>query len=89
MSQADSIRALLTSNEHSLGRFRRDSTLKREITRIRDELRDVQRLADSPDGTIGRFRTDSSVVRGVHRSLAALDSLFADIKKHPLRYVAF
>jgi len=25
----------------------------------------------------------------VHRSLSAIDSLFADMKKHPLRYIAF
>jgi phospholipid/cholesterol/gamma-HCH transport system substrate-binding protein len=89
MAQADSIRALVTSNEHSLGRFRRDSTLVREVGRIRDELREVERLADSPQGTIGRARTDSAIARNVHRDLVAFDSLFLDLKKHPLRYIAF
>jgi hypothetical protein len=89
MAQADSIKLLVTSNQHSLGRFKRDSTLPREIGRIRDELREVQRLAESPNGTIGRLRTDSAIVLNVQRDLAAVDSLFADVKKHPLRYIAF
>ena len=89
MAQADSIRLLVTSNTHSLGRFRRDSTLAREVGRIRDELRDVERQASSPSGTIGRLRSDSAIARNVHRDFVALDSLFLDLKKHPLRYIAF
>jgi hypothetical protein len=89
MAQADSVRALVTSNEHSLGRFRRDSTLLGEVVRIRDELREVERRAQSPAGTIGRLRGDSAIARNVHRDLVTFDSLFADLKKHPLRYIAF
>lgn len=89
MAQVDSIRALLSSNEHSLGRFRRDSTLLQNVAELRTEMRRLQELADSPAGTIGRFRTDSAVTRGIHLDLAALDSLFADMKKHPTRYIAF
>jgi ABC-type transporter Mla subunit MlaD len=89
LAQADSMRALVTSNDHSLGRFRRDSTLTREVGRIRDELREIDRLAASPTGTIGRLRSDSSITRNVHRDLVAFDSLFLDLKKHPLRYIAF
>jgi phospholipid/cholesterol/gamma-HCH transport system substrate-binding protein len=89
MAQADSLRALLGSNDHSLGRFRRDSTLMPEIQRVRTELANVQRLATSPTGTVGRVRTDSILVRNVHRDMAALDSLFADVKKHPFRYLVF
>lgn len=89
MAQVDSIRSLVASNEHSLGRFRRDSTLAQQIVRIRSELAEVQRLASSPEGTIGRFRSDSAIVRGLHRNLVLLDSLFADMKKHPFRYIAF
>jgi hypothetical protein len=89
MAQADSVRLLVTSNEHSLGRFRRDSTLVREVGRIRDELHEVQRLAESPAGTLGRLRSDSSIARNVRRDRMAFDSLFIDLKKHPLRYIAF
>jgi len=89
LAAADSIRTLVASNRTSLGRFRRDSTLAREVAHIRDELATVRKLADSPDGTIGRLRTDSAITRAVHRDVAALDSLLADIKKHPLRYITF
>jgi hypothetical protein len=89
MARVDSIRTLVTSNEHSLGRFRRDSTLVTEIGLIRNELAEVQRLAASPNGTIGRARSDSVIIRNIHLDLAAVDSLFADIKKHPLRYIVF
>jgi hypothetical protein len=89
MARADSIRTLIGSNQHSLGRFRRDSTLAIEIQRVRAELAEVQRLASSPDGTIGRLRADSAIIRNVHRGLAEVDSLIADLKKHPLRYIAF
>jgi phospholipid/cholesterol/gamma-HCH transport system substrate-binding protein len=89
MAQADSIRQLLASDSHSLGRFRKDSTLMRDVADVRTELERVRSLLGRQDGTIGRLRTDSALVRAVHRDFAALDSLFADLKKHPLRYIAF
>ncbi len=89
MAQADSIRQLLASDSHSLGRFRKDSTLMRDVADIRTELDQVRSLLGRQDGTIGRLRTDSALVGAVHRDFAALDSLFADLKKHPLRYIAF
>jgi phospholipid/cholesterol/gamma-HCH transport system substrate-binding protein len=89
MAQTDSIRALLGSSEHSLGRFRRDSTLLGHVTSVRSALDSLQRLAASPNGTIGRFRSDSAIMMNIQRDRAALDSLIADIKKHPLRYTPF
>ncbi|MEO6877521.1 MAG: MlaD family protein [Gemmatimonadaceae bacterium] len=89
MAQVDSIKALLASNDHTLGRFRRDSTLVLELQRVRTELGNVQALASSPTGTIGRARTDSVIVRNVHRDMAALDSLVAAVKKDPFHYIIF
>ena len=89
LSRVDSIRTLLASDAHSLGRFRRDSTLVTEIGRVRNELAVVQQLAASPNGTIGRLRADSAIMHNIQRSLASMDSLIADMKKHPLRYIAF
>ena len=63
--------------------------IMRDVADIRSELVRVRSLLDRQDGTIGRLRTDSALVRAVHRDFAALDSLFADLKKHPLRYIAF
>ncbi|MEP6494418.1 MAG: MlaD family protein [bacterium] len=89
MAQFDSIRTLLTSNDRALGRFRRDSTLIHQIGRVRQSMLDVQRLATSPNGTVGNVLNDSAISSGVHRNLAALDSLLADLKRHPLRYIVF
>lgn len=89
MARVDSIRRLLSTNEHSVGRFRRDTSLVREVGDLRLEMQRLNELAASPTGTIGRLRSDSAIVMGIHRDLAALDSLFADLKKHPLRYIAF
>jgi hypothetical protein len=89
MAQTDSLRALLATNDNSLGRFRRDSTIMGVASRLRGELGEIQRLAASPNGTIGRIRADSAIIHAVHRDLAALDSLIADMKKHPLRYNPF
>ena len=89
MAEADSIRQLLASDQHSLGRFRRDSTLIRDVAALRLQLAELNRLANSPTGTIGRFHADSAIAIGVRRDLLALDSLMADIRKHPLRYIAF
>jgi len=89
LGSADSIRALVFSNDHSLGRFRRDSTLLRDVQRVRDELAKMQAVADSGTGTVGRFRSDSAIVLAIGRSRMSLDSLFADMKRHPFRYIAF
>ncbi len=89
MARFDSIRALLASDDRSLGRFRRDSTLVRDVQHVRAELLSAQRAASSTQGTVGRLRTDSSLVVGVHAAVASLDSLFADMKQHPLHYIAF
>jgi ABC-type transporter Mla subunit MlaD len=89
MAELDSVRALLASNDHSLGRFRRDSTLVRDLRRIHEDLDAARQLADSGRGTAARLQADSALVLGVHRDLIALDSLFADLKQHPLRYIAF
>jgi hypothetical protein len=89
MAQLDSVRTLLASNDHSLGRFRRDSTLVGDLRRIREALDAARQLADSGRGTMARMHADSALVLGVHRDLVSLDSLFADLKQHPLRYIAF
>ena len=61
----------------------------KDVDSVRAELASVQQLAESPRGTVGRLRTDSALVRGVERDRASMDSLFADMKKHPFRYIVF
>jgi len=89
LAQADSVRALLASNQHSLGRFRRDSTLLRDMNQIRATLAAVMARADTTAGTLGRARRDMALQRSLAAGTSQLDSLLADIRKHPLRYLVF
>jgi phospholipid/cholesterol/gamma-HCH transport system substrate-binding protein len=89
LAGVDSLRTFLTSDRTSFGRFRRDTTLKRHVASLRDEVATIRALAGNPDGTLGRFRTDSAYRQSLNAAFLQLDSLFADLRKHPLRYIAF
>jgi hypothetical protein len=91
LARADSVRELVTAppTALSLGRFRRDRTLFAEIDSVRSELDLVaKRLAESA-GTAGRLQHDSALAEEVARARAELAALLADLKHHPLRYLAF
>jgi hypothetical protein len=79
----------LASPSTSLGRFRRDSTLASNVGEIRDELARVRTQLDSPDGTVGRFARDSAITLQLSEAQQQMTLLFADLKKHPLRYLRF
>lgn len=87
LARVDSVRALLASDRVSYGRFRRDSTLLRNVGELRDELSILQFRLTSPDGTVGRLSADSAVVRGVADAQHQMQLLFADVSRHPFRYV--
>ena len=89
MARADSVRALVASPNTSLGRFRRDSTLITEVGDIREELTQLRAQLDSPDGTVGRFALDSAITLQLAAAQQQMTLLFADIRKHPLRYLSF
>jgi hypothetical protein len=89
MARADSVRTLLASPRTSFGRLRRDSTLIGEVADIRNELTLVHAALDEPRGTAGRVMRDSALTRSVGETQRQMTLLFADIKKHPLRYVSF
>jgi phospholipid/cholesterol/gamma-HCH transport system substrate-binding protein len=89
MAQVDSVRRLIASPTTSVGRFRRDSTLLVSVTTIRNDVADLASLADSPDGTTGRFRGDATLREQLARTRGELDALIVDLKRNPLRYVAF
>ena len=89
MASADSIRALLASGETSFGRFRRDSTLLHQVADVRAELSIVSALMAEPRGTAGRVLADSAAQMQVGRISREMGDLFADIKAHPMRYIAF
>jgi ABC-type transporter Mla subunit MlaD len=89
MARTDSVRALLASSSTSFGRFRRDSTLVSEVADIQKELSKVRALLDSSQGTAGRVLHDSAVTRALGDAQREMGLLFADLKKHPLRYNPF
>jgi phospholipid/cholesterol/gamma-HCH transport system substrate-binding protein len=89
MARADSVRALLASDRTSLGRLRRDSTLVTEVADIRRQLDQVQRALDAPSGTAGRIVRDSALTQGIASAQQQMTLLFADLKKHPFRYLSF
>jgi ABC-type transporter Mla subunit MlaD len=88
-AQADSIRALVASESTALGRFRRDSTLLRTVSEVRNELSITRALLAEPRGTAGRTGADSAIVRQLARLEAELGALIRDAKRRPLRYIAF
>lgn len=89
MARADSVRSLVGSPNTSLGRFRRDSTLLTNVSDIRAELGRLREEMNSPDGTVGRFSRDSAITLQLAESQRQMTLLFADIKKHPMRYLSF
>jgi phospholipid/cholesterol/gamma-HCH transport system substrate-binding protein len=88
MARMDSVRALLASGNTSLGRFRRDSTLLAEVGDIRDELTLVRATLDESRGTAGRVLHDSALTSALGQAQREMTLLFADIKKHPRRYLS-
>jgi len=89
MARADSVRALLASDRTSYGRFRRDSTLVREVADIRNELDVVRARMTSPTGTLGRMHADSAVIQAVAGAQREMTLILADIHRRPLRYIHF
>lgn len=89
LARVDSVRALLASPHGSLGRFRRDSTLLAEVEDIRVELEQVRSALGGSDGTAGRILHDSAIVSTLADAQRQMTLLFADLKKHPFRYLSF
>jgi phospholipid/cholesterol/gamma-HCH transport system substrate-binding protein len=89
LARVDSVRTLLASENTSFGRFRKDSTLITEVGSIRDDLTRIRSQLDDSRGTAGRVLHDSALGNGVIEAERQMSLLFADIKKHPLRYVVF
>ena len=89
MARADSIRALVASNGGSYGRFRRDSTLLREVADVRNEIDIIRALMASPNGTLGRARGDSALFDALAGARRELTLIIADVHRRPLRYIHF
>ncbi len=89
MSSVDSLRTMLATGDGNVGRFRRDSTLMPQVSELMARVDSLRALASNPAGTMGRARGDSTLTLELARTRRELDALMKDIKKHPLRYIAF
>lgn len=89
LAGADSLRALLGSEQSVVGRFRRDTSLMRTVTSLRNEVSLARAMLDEPRGTAGRVLHDSAVTRQLTAAERDLATLIADLRAHPMRYVAF
>jgi hypothetical protein len=89
MAAADSIRALMSSNRGSIGRFRRDSTLAIKARKVLAEVDTLRALLANPIGSIAAAHSDSVLTRQLARTQSLLDSLILDASKHKGRYINF
>ncbi|HEX2778958.1 MAG TPA: MlaD family protein [Gemmatimonadaceae bacterium] len=89
LARADSLRAVVASAKDKVGRVRGDSTLLQSVTAARNEISIARALLAEPRGTAGRVLHDSVLVRQLTSAERELGLLLADLRKHPLRYVAF
>jgi ABC-type transporter Mla subunit MlaD len=89
MAAADSIRTLVSSNKGTLGRFRRDTTLTTKAKDVLAELDKVSALAAGGAGALEATHPDSALTKELSHTRLLLAELIRDLKKHPLRYIAF
>lgn len=89
LASADSLRSLVSSDRTAVGRFRADTTLSAQVRDVRDELSIVRALMNHPNGNLGRFASDSAIFRAITSAEREMTTLFADAKRHPMRYVHF
>lgn len=82
----DSISTLMTSDRGNVGRFRRDSTLMKEVSHLQGQLDSLKSTYSAGSG-IGRMKSDTTFKVEMARVRAELALLMADLKKHPLRYL--
>jgi phospholipid/cholesterol/gamma-HCH transport system substrate-binding protein len=89
LAEADSLRAFVSSNQSVVGRFRRDTSLMRTVTSLRNEISLAKAMLDEPRGTAGRVLHDSAMTRQLTAAEKEVAVLMADLRAHPMRYVAF
>ena len=89
MAAADSIRALMSSNKGSIGRFRRDSSLATKVGGVIAEVDTLRALLSDPVGSIAAAHSDSALSRELARTRSLLDSLITDARKRKGRYINF
>lgn len=85
----DTITQLLDSDRGNVGRFRRDTTLVRELERARTEAAAIATALSEARGTAGRMQNDQALSREFGEVGVQLDLLIEDLKRNPSRYLTF
>lgn len=85
MAAMDTVRSLVAGHAAGIGRFRRDSTLARSLTLLRDDVASLRATSDSSRG-FARMTADSTLRRSLDSAFAELNALLADVKAHPFKY---
>jgi phospholipid/cholesterol/gamma-HCH transport system substrate-binding protein len=82
----DSIAELMNTGRGNIGRFRKDSTLVKQISHLQSEVDSLRAKFSSGSG-IGKLKSDSTMSVEMRKLRQDLAALMADIKKRPLRYL--
>ena len=88
LAAKDSVALLLTTDRGSVGRFRKDTTLFKQVGRIRSQLDSLKTMASGNAG-VARLRGDTTLTTEMARVRLQLTEIMADLKKHPGRYIRF
>jgi phospholipid/cholesterol/gamma-HCH transport system substrate-binding protein len=91
LARVDSIRHVVGSSTdtRSLGRFRGDTTLLMKIASLRRGLDEVAASLASSRGAAGRLQHDEALSQEIAHARAELSAIMTDLKRNPLRYLAF
>jgi len=73
----------------TVGTLLRDRTLYAKADTLLTELTRLSRLLNDERGSLGKLSRDDSLYVNLVRTLASLDSLVNDIRRHPKRYISF
>lgn len=88
LAAKDSVALLFTTDRGSVGRFRKDSTLFKQVSHIRSQLDSLKTMAAGNTG-VARLRGDTTLTTEMARARLQLTEIMADLKKHPGRYISF
>ncbi|NIM19246.1 MAG: MCE family protein [Candidatus Latescibacteria bacterium] len=82
--------AALDSSLASVGRAgQRFEVAVKNLTEASDALKDIGEQLRTGDGALGRILFEENFLDKLNRTVADLDTLIIDIKKHPGRYLSF